>query len=177
LMFDGAGRLICPWNLETAQALCLIRVHTVRIRCYDTKYHELALQIIRSLGLYESVDNSTQSTQDAIDRECMRRIFWNIYCTNLRDSIYARMPPLFQGEDPELKLRLPMDEMSFELFPTTLPEPEYLDSKVLPSRQASEFGHFIRIMLLQHKIENLLSPICRKSRFILHTTPGGISSP
>lgn len=141
LMFDGAGRLICPRNLETVQALCLIRVHTVRLRAYDPKYHgpsqslpflsylilihdetELALQMLRTLGMYDQVDEDNLPSKMALERECLRRVFWHMYCTNLRDAMYARMPLMFREADSDLlTMRMPIDESAFQFALRSLP--------------------------------------------------------
>lgn len=55
-----------------------------------------------------------------MEREAIRRIFWYIHLLDLKASIYFKKPITFT--EAELRLRLPVDETSFELgVHSTLP--------------------------------------------------------
>jgi len=63
---------------------------------------------------------SQEFVQRAIEREAIRRIFWLIHFLDVMASIYFKKPVTFA--DVELRLRLPVDETSFELgVHSTLP--------------------------------------------------------
>ena len=56
----------------------------------------------------------------SIEREAIRRIFWLIHLMDVMAAIYFKKPITFT--DSELRLRLPVDETSFELgVHSTLP--------------------------------------------------------
>jgi hypothetical protein len=56
----------------------------------------------------------------SIEREAVRRIFWLIHLMDVMAAIYFKKPITFT--DSELRLRLPVDETSFELgVHSTLP--------------------------------------------------------
>ncbi|KAJ3566921.1 hypothetical protein NP233_g6690 [Leucocoprinus birnbaumii] len=130
LMFDGAGRLVCEPDLATAQALALLLMHDVLTKekgsMWNTRYADLALQIIENLGVHEP-DHPTLTPMPSPDfihqsfnREAIRRIFWLIHLLDVMASIYFKKPTTFTSND--LRLRLPVDETSFELgVHSTLP--------------------------------------------------------
>lgn len=63
---------------------------------------------------------SQEFVQRSIEREAVRRIFWLIHLLDVMASIYFKKPVTFA--DNELRLRLPVDETSFELgVHSTLP--------------------------------------------------------
>ncbi|KAF8636421.1 hypothetical protein AX17_003603 [Amanita inopinata Kibby_2008] len=163
IMFDGAGRLVCELNLATAQALCLLQIHDIITKdknmSWNTRYHDLALQIAKSLGVH-SPDNplltplpSPEFIQTSLEREAVRRTFWLIHMLDVMASIYFKKPlAIAEGE---LRLRLPADETSFELaVHSTLPE--YLYLPPIKTQYASEFGHLIRILMIYAKVEYAL---------------------
>ncbi|KAJ8695088.1 hypothetical protein PTI98_007706 [Pleurotus ostreatus] len=196
LMFDGAGRLKADPNLATAQALCLLQLHEMSVfdtsaglTQWGTRYHDLALQIIDSLGVHAPEHPtltpvpSPEFIHKAVEHECVRRIFWLIYVIDVMNGLYykkrgagweraiagAGMPGLGrhlilrveegQGTgrftQTELKLRLPVDETSFELsVHSTLPE--YLFLPGIRTQYASELGHLIRVLTIYAKIEHAL---------------------
>ncbi|KAF8074981.1 hypothetical protein FPV67DRAFT_1475647 [Lyophyllum atratum] len=131
LMFDGAGRLVCERNLATAQALCLLQVHDLKIKdknmVWNSRYHDLALQLHEYPTL--TPVPSPEFIQASIEREA-----------------YG------------MRLRLPVDETSFELgVHSTLPE--YLYLPAVRMRYASEFGHLIRVVTIYAKVENALDEL------------------
>jgi len=162
-MFDGSGHLICDPNLFTAQALCLLMVHDLFAKDAgapaNSRYRDLALQIVQALDIHTSEHPvSTPVTADfiqaSIERECVRRIFWVIYILDLQVSLYTQRPVSLS--DAQLRLRLPVDETSFELaVHSTLPE--YLYLPPVRTHWVSELGHFIRIFSLFAQTEQILN--------------------
>ncbi|KAF9530349.1 fungal-specific transcription factor domain-containing protein [Crepidotus variabilis] len=162
-MFDGAGRLVVEPDLAAAQALCLLQMHDILTKEKDaiwgSRFHDLALQIVEGLGV-QSPEHPTltpvpspEFIQRSIEREAIRRIFWLIHVLDLLASVYFKKPVTFT--DSELRLRLPVDETSFELgVHSTLPE--YLYLPAVRMQYTSEFGHFIRILTIFSKMEYAL---------------------
>ncbi|KAF9453564.1 hypothetical protein P691DRAFT_21703 [Macrolepiota fuliginosa MF-IS2] len=163
LMFDGAGRLVCEPDLATAQALVLLLMHDVLTKeknvMWNTRYADLALQIIENLGVHDP-DHPTLTPMPSPDfihqsfkREAVRRIFWLIHLLDVMASIYFKKPTTFTSSD--LRLRLPVDETSFELgVHSTLPEYLYLGA--VRTQYASEFGHLIRVITIYARVEYAL---------------------
>ncbi|KIL69466.1 hypothetical protein M378DRAFT_787408 [Amanita muscaria Koide BX008] len=162
-MFDGAGRLVCEPNLPTAQALCLLQIHDMMTKdknmFWNTRYHDLALQIVKGLGVYSPEHPlltpmpTPEYIQQLLEREAVRRIFWLIHMLDVMISIYFKRPLAIS--EPELRVRLPADETSFELAPhSTLPE--YLHLPPIKTQDASEFGHLIRVLLIYARVEHAL---------------------
>ncbi|KAL0953614.1 hypothetical protein HGRIS_004821 [Hohenbuehelia grisea] len=201
LMFDGAGRLVVEPNLATAQALCLLQMHEVHVLepgaassssagtgapgVWSSRYHDLVLQIIDTLGVHSPEHPtltpvpSPEFIHAAIERECVRRIFWLVYVMDVMAGIYykrggdawdrasrgngapglgmslTRSPGANKFGTTEMRLRLPADETSFELaVHSTLPE--YLYLAAIRTQYASEFGHLIRVITIYAKIEHTL---------------------
>ncbi|KAF8631873.1 hypothetical protein AX15_002143 [Amanita polypyramis BW_CC] len=163
IMFDGAGRLICEANLATAQALCLLQMHDIITKDKNmrtnTRYHDLALQIAKVLGVHNpdhpllTPTPSPEFIQESLEREAIRRIFWLIHMLDIMTSIYFRTPLTIPDND--LRLRLPADETSFELgVHSTLPE--YLHLPPIKNQYASEFGHLLRVLVIYAKVEEAL---------------------
>ncbi|KDR80510.1 hypothetical protein GALMADRAFT_240800 [Galerina marginata CBS 339.88] len=159
-MFDGAGRLVVEPDLATAQALCVLQMHdlltTESNALWGSRFHDLALQIVEGLGVHSPEHPtltpvpSQEFVQGAIEREAIRRIFWLIHLLDIVASIYFKKPTTFA--DVELRLRLPVDETSFELgVHSTLPE--YLYLPAVRTQYASELGHLIRILSIYAKVE------------------------
>ncbi|EIN03808.1 hypothetical protein PUNSTDRAFT_139113 [Punctularia strigosozonata HHB-11173 SS5] len=153
MMFDDEGRLIVESNLATAQALCLLEMHTYVSHpdfLAGRKYHTLAMHILDSLGfLEERPDN--QSNGDPLEIELGRRTFWLIYLLDLLAFIYIKAPtPDFSRRT---HIPLPVDETSFDFASTALPE--YLDTLPTPNQQqCSEFGHLLRIVHIKWRLEH-----------------------
>ncbi|TFK26175.1 hypothetical protein FA15DRAFT_616185, partial [Coprinopsis marcescibilis] len=163
LMFDGAGRLKCEPNLATAQALCLLQMHDITTKernvCWNSRYHDLALRIVEALGVHSPEHPtltpvpSPEFISVSLEREAIRRIFWHIHLLDLKASIYFKKPTTFT--EAELRLRLPVDETSFELgVHSTLPE--YLYLPAVRMQYASEFGHLVRIITIYARMESIL---------------------
>ncbi|KAF8892082.1 fungal-specific transcription factor domain-containing protein [Infundibulicybe gibba] len=157
IMFDGAGRLVCELNLETAQALCLLQIHDVLTKDANMLWIlDLALQIVETLGVHSPEHPtltpvpSPEFIQASIEREAVRRIFWLIHLLDVISSIYFKKSSPYT--DTGLRLRLPADETSFEMgVHSTLPE--YLYLPAVRTQYASEFGHLIRIVTIYSKLE------------------------
>lgn len=89
-------------------------------------FPDLALQILENLSVHEP-DHPTLTPMPSPDfihqsfkREAVRRIFWLIHLLDLMASVYHKKPTTFTSS--ELRLRLPVDETSFELgVHSTLP--------------------------------------------------------
>ncbi|KAF8202552.1 fungal-specific transcription factor domain-containing protein [Pholiota molesta] len=165
-MFDGAGRLVVEPDLAAAQALCILQMHDILTEetnsIWSSRFHDLALQIVEGLGVHSPEHPtltpvpSQEFVQRAIEREALRRIFWLIHFLDVMASIYFKKPVTFA--ENELRLRLPVDETSFELgVHSTLPE--YLYLPAVRTQYASEFGHLIRIISIYAKMEFALDDI------------------
>ncbi|KAJ7245114.1 fungal-specific transcription factor domain-containing protein [Mycena haematopus] len=163
-MFDRPGHLICDPNLFTAQTLCLLMVHDLVAKDArapaNSRYRDLALQIIQTLGVHNSEQPvsapvpTTDLIHASIERECVRRIFWVIHIMDLQVSMYNQRPVSLS--DAQLRLRLPVDETSFELAVHST-SPEYLYSPPVRTHCVSELGHFIRVFSLFAQTEQILN--------------------
>ncbi|KAK1227195.1 hypothetical protein PQX77_009829 [Marasmius sp. AFHP31] len=71
----------------------------------------------------------------------------------------------------ELKLRLPVDETSFELGTIHESLPEYLYLPPICTPYASEFGHVIRVMTIHQKVEQCLGDVAKIDRQRLSASP------
>ncbi|KAJ7672660.1 fungal-specific transcription factor domain-containing protein [Mycena rosella] len=164
LMFDGSGHLICDPNLQTAQALCLLMAHDLIVKDAteptNSRYRDLALQIVQALGLHNSEHPVITPVPTAdfihasIERESVRRIFWVTHILSLHLSAYTQR--LVSLSDSQLRLRLPVDETSFELAVHST-SPEYLSLPPVRTHCVSELGHLIRIMLIHAQAEQILN--------------------
>ncbi|KAF8216361.1 fungal-specific transcription factor domain-containing protein [Mycena galopus ATCC 62051] len=163
-MFDGSGHLICDPNLFAAQALCLLMVHDLVAKDpgapANSRYRDFALQIVQALGVHTSEQpvSTPVPTADfihaSIERECVRRIFWVIHIMDLQFSVYNQGPVSLN--EAQLRLRLPVDETSFELAVHST-SPEYLYLPPVRTHWVSELGHFIRVFSLFAQTENILN--------------------
>ncbi|EPQ56794.1 hypothetical protein GLOTRDRAFT_105364 [Gloeophyllum trabeum ATCC 11539] len=170
MMFDSTGRLCCPPDLVTAQALCLLQMHmlqqTTQPIMTPIKYHDLALGIVENLGVYKP-DNpvitpmpSAEHVHSSIERECTRRVFWFIYLLELLRQTYSHRSMMLRPEGQDLSMRLPVDETSFELaVHITLPA-EYLHFPPPRMPYTSEFGHIIRVTKIMTEFETKVCPSC-----------------
>ncbi|TFK51744.1 hypothetical protein OE88DRAFT_1464712 [Heliocybe sulcata] len=168
MMFDSAGRLCCPPDLVTAQALCLLQMHVVQTSHPTTapvKYHDLALGILETAGVHNP-DNpvitplpSPEHIRGSIERECLRRVFWFIYWIELLRQTYAHKSMLLRPDGQNENVRLPVDETSFELA-VHITLPEYLHFPPPRMRYASEFGHLIRVTKIMTEFETKVCPSC-----------------
>ncbi|CAA7267424.1 unnamed protein product [Cyclocybe aegerita] len=144
------------------------------------KEADLALQIVEGLGVHSPEHPtltpvpSQEFVQRSIEREAIRRIFWLIHLLDVMASIYFKKPVTFT--DSELRLRLPVDETSFELgVHSTLPE--YLYLPAVRTQYASEFGHLIRIVSIYAKMEYALDELNGKSPTETSLHPETASNP
>ncbi|KAK7030727.1 fungal-specific transcription factor domain-containing protein [Favolaschia claudopus] len=163
-MFDGSGHLICDPNLFTAQTLCLLMVYDLIAKdvglTANSRYRELVLQIIQVLGVHapeppaSTPNPDAEFIQNSIEAECVRRIFWMVHISDLRSGLYHRK--FISLSDAQLRLRLPVDETSFELAVHSS-SPEYLHLQPDRTRWVSEFGHFIRIFSLFARADEALN--------------------
>lgn len=138
---------------------------------------DIALQILKDLGVHKpdvpviTPVPSLEFINTAIERECVRRVFWLIHFVDLMSSIYFKTSLV--PKDNELMLRLPADETSFELaVHSTVPGiyilrlfqyrlsyhfcsiSEYLYLPAPRTQYASEFGHLIRIVTIYANVES-----------------------
>ncbi|KAK7012277.1 hypothetical protein R3P38DRAFT_3020492 [Favolaschia claudopus] len=163
-MFDESGHLICDPNLFTAQTLCLLMVYDLIAKdvglTANSRYRELVLQIIQVLGVHapeppaSTPNPDAEFIQNSIEAECVRRIFWMVHISDLRSGLYHRK--FISLSDAQLRLRLPVDETSFELAVHSS-SPEYLHLQPDRTRWVSEFGHFIRIFSLFARADEALN--------------------
>lgn len=124
---------LCTMSSQRRRTPCGIRDMQVRglvtVAFVDISFTwsaDLALQIIENLGVHEP-DHPTLTPMPSPDfihqsfkREAVRRIFWLIHLLDVMASIYFKKPTTFTSSD--LRLRLPVDETSFELgVHSTLP--------------------------------------------------------
>ncbi|KAF7309701.1 Coatomer protein [Mycena indigotica] len=155
-MFDGSGQLICDLSLSTAQALCLLMAHHITSKSAaappDPRYRDLTLHVIQAMGVY-NIEPAVASVDSSIERECARRVFWVMYAMELTCSICPGTQRPVSLSDSQLRLRLPVDETSFELA-VHYPSPEYLHVRV---QCLSELGNFVRILSLYSQAELILS--------------------
>lgn len=79
----------------------------------------IAFQIMKDLGVSAMDDPATVvfpeqgSLEHWISAECHRRTFWILYVVESLSSAFTTRPMTFK--DSQLKVRLPIDEASFEL--------------------------------------------------------------
>jgi len=81
--------------------------------------------------------------RQSLEREAVRRIFWLIHLLDVMASIYFKKPTTFTPSD--LRLRLPVDETSFEMgVHSTLPGerrfPVLSRSSTFPNRVLPSLG-------------------------------------
>ncbi|KAI9464267.1 hypothetical protein F5148DRAFT_188149 [Russula earlei] len=164
LMFDSHGRLSVDRNLVAAQALCLLESHQSIASSpwpSSSTHHQLALSILKEdLHVHDEYHSCLASTPttcfelDAIARECARRAFWYIRLMHLTTFTYFHIvvPPLHL----DLKLRLPVDEASFE-FGAHNSQSEYLHLPAPRTQYVSEYGHLLRIASLHARLEAALN--------------------
>lgn len=101
-----------------------ISLHPRRILLNGTA--DLALHIVESLGVHSPEHPtltpvpSPEFIHASTEREAIRRIFWLIHTLDVMASVFFKKPITFT--DNELRLRLPVDETSFEMgVHSTLP--------------------------------------------------------
>ncbi|KAH7914852.1 fungal-specific transcription factor domain-containing protein [Hygrophoropsis aurantiaca] len=162
LMFDSAGKLICEPSLATAQALCLLQLHDRMAKSiWVAPYHKLAVDVLESLGTFDPdyavgiapPISSPEFTDAFIERECARRVFWLIYISDVHACVlYGRD---VSATEEQLKLRLPIDETSFEMSVHSAVQ-EYLSVPAPRSSYSSEIGHLIRVLSIHVTVEKTM---------------------
>ncbi|TFY68498.1 hypothetical protein EVJ58_g964 [Rhodofomes roseus] len=178
IMFDNAGRLLSEPTLETAQALCLMEMHEIAASHSWTKHNkyfvpdvtsddrrpraaDLALKVLEeSLEVEKSDDQVRGRTDDldfCIERECTRRCFWLIQCMSWISGIYIYKPVRPRSVDMTKKVRLPIDETTFDLAAHwNSATVEYLHVQAPTTRYASQFGHVLRILSIYQTVQNVI---------------------
>ncbi|KAI0091685.1 hypothetical protein BDY19DRAFT_931771 [Irpex rosettiformis] len=165
IMFDSSGRLLSEPSLATAQALCLLEMHEVAASHSWTKhyrYFDLALQLLEEALVVSRPDYQLTSTlasaearQFITERECIRRCFWLVQTMCWINGIYTYRPMRPRSVDLMRIVRLPVDEMSFELAKT--PEPEFLHVPAPRTKTASQFGHVCRMLSMYQQLQTILA--------------------
>ncbi|KAM5534191.1 hypothetical protein V8D89_012098, partial [Ganoderma adspersum] len=168
LMFDNSGKLLCEPTVSTAQALCLLEMHEIAAShswTWHFRYLELVFQILEGSLEVQCVDNSNPpSPMDPaalmkfIDRECTRHCFWLISFIRWLTYIYTHhhVPP--RMAELADRMRLPIDETTFELASVTNSATcEYLCRPAPQTMYASQFGHVLRILEIYHNVEAVLT--------------------
>ena len=139
------------------------------------RFRALSLQLIEAMNVHTPEHPlitpvpSAALINESIERECVRRIFWMIYIMDCTRSIYfgwqggahisasSKAPSIGGGvlgfSEAELRLRLPVDETSFELGTVHQSLPEYLYLPAVRTHYASEMGHLVRVITICQKIE------------------------
>ncbi|CAE6446218.1 unnamed protein product [Rhizoctonia solani] len=153
-LFDQAGQLALRPDLAVVQALCLLVLHECVMRRPTTndRHMCIAFQIMKDLGVATMDDpaNVALSSPPTPERdtfeqwasaECHRRTFWVLYVLESLSSAFTSRPMTFKHS--QLKVRLPVDEASFELGVRGESAPEYLQFPMLQTKTSStgEFGH------------------------------------
>ena len=136
-----------------------------------------------------ALSSASAHTEAAINRECLRRVYWLMYLLDILVSVYVRGPRHWLTADP--RLRLPCDETAFEMAVGTTPAGEWCCVLVcwrirrpiltsaeeylyLPPPQtdnASEIGNLIRVATIWAELEFALEDVectcstsCRPAR-------------
>ncbi|KAH9839837.1 uncharacterized protein C8Q71DRAFT_830386 [Rhodofomes roseus] len=164
IMFDNAGRLLSEPTLETAQALCLMEMHEIAASHSWTKhnkYFDLALKVLEESLEVEKPDDQVRGRTDDLDfcieRECTRRCFWLIQCMSWISGIYIYKPVRPRSVDMTKKVRLPIDETTFDLAAHwNSATVEYLHVQAPTTRYASQFGHVLRILSIYQTVQNVI---------------------
>ncbi|KAJ4000903.1 hypothetical protein F5050DRAFT_1708607 [Lentinula boryana] len=188
------GKLVLPASLYTAQTLCLLAVYELLAWEPSTgvrnptsaensvdqeprlvsppgeRFRELALQMLKELGVHKpsypllTPVPSQAFIEENIEKECVRE---RVRCLVVvgEDTTVDGILAGFSAE--ELRVRLPVDETSFEMgvVHECLPEYLYLPSTPAPSANlpshktssmGSELAETIRILSIYNKIERTL---------------------
>ncbi|KZT65657.1 hypothetical protein DAEQUDRAFT_768711 [Daedalea quercina L-15889] len=165
IMFDNAGRLLSEPTLETAQALCLMEMHEIAASHSWTKhnkYFDLALKVLEESLEVEKPDDQVQGLTDGdldfcIERECTRRCFWLVQCMGWISGIYIYKPVRPRSLEMTKKIRLPIDETTFDLAAHwNSATVEFLHLRAPTTRYASQFGHVLRILSIYQTVQNVV---------------------
>ncbi|QRV74156.1 Fungal specific transcription factor domain [Ceratobasidium sp. AG-Ba] len=171
-LFDQHGQLALRPDLAAAQALCLLALHECVMRrpTQNDQHMCIAFQIMKDLGV-PSMDDPTavvfpseqSSYEHWVSAECHRRTFWVLYVIELLSSAFTSRPMTFK--DSQLKVRLPIDEATFELgFQKDMP-PEFLHFPMPPTISATaELGHLVRVTWIYSTVMNQIMETNKKGR-------------
>ncbi|KAJ1306907.1 hypothetical protein OPQ81_007890 [Rhizoctonia solani] len=175
-LFDQNGQLALRPDLAVAQALCLLVLHECVMRRPTTndRHMCIAFQIMKDLGVATMDDPahvapSLSSTPERdtfeqwVSAECHRRTFWVLYVLESLSSAFTSRPMTFK--DSQLKIRLPIDEASFELG-LRESTPEYLQFSMAQTKNSTtgEFGHLVRVTWIYTTVMNQITELNKKGR-------------
>ncbi|KAG8748376.1 hypothetical protein FRC10_005923 [Ceratobasidium sp. 414] len=177
-------------DLAAAQALCLLMLHECVMRrptqndqhmCESeptqptpARSNRLSLgfafQIMKDLGVPAMDDpvaaafpSEQSSYEHWISVECHRRTFWVLYVVESLSSAFTTRPMTFK--DSQLKVRLPIDEASFELGIQKDSPPEYLQFPTTPQvSHTAELGHLVRVTWIYTTVMNQIMETNKKGR-------------
>ncbi|CAE6382396.1 unnamed protein product [Rhizoctonia solani] len=177
-LFDQNGHLALRPDLAVAQTLCLLVLHECIMRQPTTtndRHMCLAFQIMKDLGVSTMDDPanvalSSSSTPERdtfeqwISAECHRRTFWILYVLESLSSAFASRPMTFK--DSQLKVRLPVDEASFEFGLRGENAPEYLQFPMSQTKTSStgELGHLVRVTWIYSTVMSQITELNKKGR-------------
>ena len=143
------------------------------------RFADLALKVLEESLAVEKPDDQVQGRTDGLDfcieRECTRRCFWLIQCMSWISGIYIYKPMRPRSLEMTKKIRLPIDETTFDLAahwssaseyclqPPRSPiayivyaAVEYLHARAPTTRYASQFGHVLRILSIYQTVQNVI---------------------
>ncbi|CAE6464979.1 unnamed protein product [Rhizoctonia solani] len=176
-LFDQGGQLALRPDLAVAQALGLLVLHECVMRrpTNNDRHMCIAFQIMKELGVSTMDDPanvalSSSSTPERdtfeqwVSAECHRRTFWVLYVLECLSSAFTARPMTFK--DSQLKVRLPVDEASFEFGLKGDSAPEYLQFPMAQAKISStgEFGHLIRVTWIYTTVMNQITELNKKGR-------------
>ncbi|KAF8605952.1 hypothetical protein BDV93DRAFT_521291 [Ceratobasidium sp. AG-I] len=173
-LFDQHAQLALRPDLAAAQALCLLMLHECVMRRpnQNDQHMCIAFQIMKDLGV-SSMDDPTavafptehNGFEHWISAECHRRTFWVLYVVESLSSAFTSRPMTFK--DSQLKVRLPVDEASFELGLRKDSPAEYLQFPMPHSQPPStmaELGHLVRVAWIYTTVMNQIMETNKKGR-------------
>ncbi|CAE6412959.1 unnamed protein product [Rhizoctonia solani] len=176
-LFDQSGQLALRPDLAVAQALCLLVLHECVMRRPTTtndRHMCIAFQIMKDLGVATMDDpanvavSSSTPERDTFEQwvsaECHRRTFWVLYVLESLSSAFTSRPMTFK--DSQLKVRLPVDEASFEFGLRNEGPPEYLQFPMAQTKlsQTGEFGHLVRVTWIYTTVMSQITELNKKGR-------------
>ncbi|KAF8677665.1 Fungal specific transcription factor domain [Rhizoctonia solani] len=177
-LFDQGGQLALRPDLAVAQTLCLLVLHECVMRrptATNDRHMCLAFQIMKDLGVSNMDDPanialSSSSTPERdtfeqwVSAECHRRTFWILYVVESLSSAFTSRPMTFK--DSQLKVRLPVDDASFEFGLRGDNPPEYLQFPMAQTKISStgELGHLVRVTWIYSTVMSQITELNKKGR-------------
>ncbi|KAH7335180.1 fungal-specific transcription factor domain-containing protein [Rhizoctonia solani] len=176
-LFDQSGQLALRPDLAVAQALCLLVLHECVMRRPTTtndRHMCIAFQIMKDLGVATMDDPANvpvscstperDTFEQWVGAECHRRTFWVLYVLESLSSAFTSRPMTFK--DSQLKVRLPVDEASFEFGLRNEGPPEYLQFPMAQAKLSltGEFGHLVRVTWIYATVMSQISELNKKGR-------------